>query len=487
MAMRVHTDDGGLLDAEFGVEVEPGSNLLSLVLHSSSGTRTSTGRIPRDVDYRRALGLVLSRLKLRNAVLMDGLVDSPMTASLPEIDRRLFDIPTHLAQVEDVEALRKHLGTVEGRIGHAPGASGGGNNTRRIRLRLLVPGYELQDAARLEADLAVPAAMSISTSPGRSEWHAVAETAVMMVHVSQKPAALLNLSVGLETKTWGFPGDRTYPRYDYVILGVGASPRVQLEQWLNGHTTLYVCQAGARPYQATAPHMPDEIDEGRVKWRTRIGIEPLGRIEDVPLGQSGPLSQQASDALRCSGTQRGFGRIATTDMARLFEWMGLTPQLDSDGLPQVPLSQTKPVVAQSVPDRRSGGRSSGAGRQFDAEKRRAIERHAVDLAREHYTADGWKVEELGKPYDLRLTKLGAEWHVEVKGTTGAPTSVELTANEVQHAREFPDVDLFVVSDITVMGTAPDYVASGGTVTLLAGWEPAGEDLRPTRFEYRIPS
>ncbi|MCO6010046.1 DUF3883 domain-containing protein [Actinoallomurus purpureus] len=485
--MRVMTDDGRQLDAEFKVEVEPEVSLLSLVLESSSGTPTSTDRIPRNVDYRPALGLLLSRLKQRDATLVAGLVDSERTAWLHEAERRFFAEPIRLAEVNDVVALRQRLGTLQGRVGQAPGASGGGNKTRRIRLRLLVPGYELQDAARLEADLAAPAAMSAAALSGLQEGHGFVETAVMMVHVPQTPAALLNLSVGMESNTWGFPGDLDIGQYEYVILGVGASPRVQLDEWLNGSATLYVCQAGAQAYRATAPHMPDEIAEGRVIWRTRIGIEPLGRIDDVPLGSDGPLSLHASDALRRSGTQRGFGRTATTDMTRLFEWMGLAPEPIGQGVPQVPLSRTRPVIVPPTRNRRSRGRSSGAGRQVDARKRQAIEQHAVELAKAHYADEGWEWEELGKPYDLRLTKPGAERHVEVKGTTGAPTSVELTANEVQHAREFPDVDLFVVSDITVTGIAPDFSASGGTVTVLADWEPAEEDLRPTRFEYRLPS
>ncbi|MFC8765879.1 protein NO VEIN domain-containing protein [Streptomyces sp. NPDC057193] len=42
---------------------------------------------------------------------------------------------------------------------------------------------------------------------------------------------------------------------------------------------------------------------------------------------------------------------------------------------------------------------------------------------------------MGKPYDPRCTRNTQERHVEVKGTTGAATSVELTTNEVLHARD----------------------------------------------------
>ncbi|WP_344385742.1 protein NO VEIN domain-containing protein [Streptomyces aureus] len=42
---------------------------------------------------------------------------------------------------------------------------------------------------------------------------------------------------------------------------------------------------------------------------------------------------------------------------------------------------------------------------------------------------------MGKPYDLRCTRGTEERHVEVKRTTGAATSVELTINKVLHARD----------------------------------------------------
>ncbi|GII83989.1 hypothetical protein Ssi03_19790 [Sphaerisporangium siamense] len=312
-----------------------------------------------------------------------------------------------------------------------------------------------------------------------------------MVHVSQTAAGQDNLSFGLETRTWGFPNpleNYAGTKMDFVILGTGAPPRVGLEIWLRNRINLYVCQAVGDLYEGTAPHWPDEIEDQHVKYPTRFGIEPLATLVDVPLGPTGPLPEAASDAIRRSGVDRGNGKPVRFDPEQLFKLMGVTPRRTSAGAAVIPLSRTRFVPPPVQPKRPRGSiHGTGAGRQIDPRKRQAIERHAVDLAIRHYEQAGWTVEEIGKPYDLRLTKPGAERHVEVKGTTGAPTSVELTANEVRHAREFPDVDLFVVSDITVKGSPPDFTTSGGNVTLVPNWEPAEEDLRPTRFEYRIPS
>ncbi|MFE2473706.1 DUF3883 domain-containing protein [Streptomyces mirabilis] len=128
--------------------------------------------------------------------------------------------------------------------------------------------------------------------------------------------------------------------------------------------------------------------------------------------------------------------------------------------------------------------SGGAGYISDPKNRKAIELYAEDLAIAHYEHQGWSVERLGKPYDLRSTQ---ERHVEVKGTTGAPTSVELTINEILHARDKGNtVDLYVVSDITLDTHTDPYTASGGQVGHYLDWEPAEEDLRPRKYEYRLP-
>src|SRR5262249_27594155 len=84
-----------------------------------------------------------------------------------------------------------------------------------------------------------------------------------------------------------------------------------------------------------------------------------------------------------------------------------------------------------------------AGRFADAEMRVAVESHAVKLASDYYREQGYEVTEVGKPYDLLAVKDSEELHVEVKGSTMSVGDVELTINEVRHAREIP-TDLYVV-------------------------------------------
>ncbi|MFB9485502.1 DUF3883 domain-containing protein [Streptomyces filamentosus] len=311
----------------------------------------------------------------------------------------------------------------------------------------------------------------------------------VMVHVGQSTESQRNLVHGIETLTWGFPEKK--PEYEHVtpqfaVLATGASPRVQLPVWLQDTATLYLFQVRGGFYEGTSWHWPDEEAEQRLKYPQRFGIEPLAKLDHVPLGPTGPLTEAGSDAIRRSGTDRGMGKIVQMPAQRLLDLAGIpfaTDQPDDVPLDRSPGFTAEQVESKNKPQRRR----RGAGYISDPKKRKRIEEYAEDLAIAHYEAQGWTVEKLGKPYDLHCTRGTEERHVEVKGTTGAATSVELTINEVLHARNKDNtVDLYVVSDIKIDTTTDDYLPSGGTLTHYTDWEPAEEDLRPRKYEYRLP-
>lgn len=123
----------------------------------------------------------------------------------------------------------------------------------------------------------------------------------------------------------------------------------------------------------------------------------------------------------------------------------------------------------------------------DARLRQAIEKHAVALAIRHYESMGYNVEDVGtrRSYDLHATKGATVLHVEVKGSTASITSVELTTNEIRNAREHL-TDLVVVDQIRRVDdddNVPEL--EGGRFRIWEGWQPADEDLQPTRFDYRL--
>lgn len=150
--MRVADDAGDELNADFSVE--PDGEHLAVVLESAGG-RTADGGV-RNADYRPGLEVLLGRLSALDALLLDALVDSRQVRDLAEDERRLIAEPVWLGRGIDVSALRRRLTSGQGRIGQRPGAPKAGNNSKRLRLRVDVPGYPPQDAVRLERDIAWP-------------------------------------------------------------------------------------------------------------------------------------------------------------------------------------------------------------------------------------------------------------------------------------------------------------------------------------------
>jgi hypothetical protein len=118
VGVRVVDEDGTRLDAEFHVEGD--GDRLALIMESRSGA--SGSRPPPN----RALSVLLIRL-----------------------------------------AALTSIGTTQSKVGQPPGASKGGNATKRIRLRLDLPGYSVVDAARLADALSTPVA-GLYQSPARS-------------------------------------------------------------------------------------------------------------------------------------------------------------------------------------------------------------------------------------------------------------------------------------------------------------------------------
>ena len=130
----------------------------------------------------------------------------------------------------------------------------------------------------------------------------------------------------------------------------------------------------------------------------------------------------------------------------------------------------------------------GQGFQLDQDVKVAVEAHAMNAATEFY-GKAWKVEDVHgtESYDLICRRDSEVKHVEVKGTTTDGAEVILTRNEVRHAREYPCVALFVLSNITVERAEDGTVtATGGTRRIYAPWRLDDGILTPLGFRYQVP-
>jgi len=128
-------DDGSVLDATFEVACVP---VFDIVFHHKS--RGKGDPRAENQDYHEALELLLARLAERGATILEISVDSRVARALPPAERRLaLDFPIRTAPDTDVQALRLRITSAQKPIARRPDARpGGGNDQRRIRMRLTV-------------------------------------------------------------------------------------------------------------------------------------------------------------------------------------------------------------------------------------------------------------------------------------------------------------------------------------------------------------
>lgn len=148
------------------------------------------------------------------------------------------------------------------------------------------------------------------------------------------------------------------------------------------------------------------------------------------------------------------------------------------------------AAASTPPIPESAG---GQGYQQAADVRRAVEMRAMDVARGHFEKQG-KVSYVHSfsSYDILVERPnGAKLRVEVKGSQGSPTAVQLTIGEVKSANgAHPETALAIVSNIVVKvtgkGKKRKVKANAGNLRVIQPWRPEPAGLKPIVFQYKLP-
>lgn len=126
---------------------------------------------------------------------------------------------------------------------------------------------------------------------------------------------------------------------------------------------------------------------------------------------------------------------------------------------------------------------TGQGRGLSAEERALVENQAMACAEKWLLDEGYEVKDVHRTSscDFLASKGGEEIVVEVKGTTGALSSVLLTSNEVAlHRAKFPRNMLILVHGIDLLNARKK--AYGGTVTVLSPWDLDQMRLVPISYQ-----
>lgn len=244
--------------------------------------------------------------------------------------------------------------------------------------------------------------------------------------------------------------------------------------------------------RAVVKAMEECDDLGREAFLDKHGFRPAESYFVVYDGQRYDSKAIAGVAFKYQHPEHGpldsseFSGGRATVKPKL-ESLGFTVEVEKGDNAPIQTGGRAPNSASSS----SGTPSSDTqGYSLTAEERRLVEMHAVKRASEHFRQDWDTVEDVGtrESYDLHCKREGDEFHVEVKGTTGAGDSIILTANEVEHARNwYPKVALVIVSEIELDRSGSPPQVSGGEKTVYDPWDIQEWSLSPTKYDCRRPS
>lgn len=132
--VQIIESDGTNTGATFAVEKVEGAKTIRF---DSRGTTAGTHA------YRRGMVLLLQRLSYAGITIEEIAIETKTTRHLSRAQRSLqlpeatrFPLQPKAYSEDNAEALRAMIHTAAARAGRAPGAKGGGNGTKRLRIYL---------------------------------------------------------------------------------------------------------------------------------------------------------------------------------------------------------------------------------------------------------------------------------------------------------------------------------------------------------------
>ncbi len=130
------------------------------------------------------------------------------------------------------------------------------------------------------------------------------------------------------------------------------------------------------------------------------------------------------------------------------------------------------------------------GFQSNAQIRRSIEEHAMNVAKEELQNLGFsnfKRTAERECYDYMCEYGESSYYVEVKGTQTPGMSVILTRNEVEHAKQFPNNSIFViVHSVKVRRNGSSFHVSEGLTRVHSPWTLRSDTVEPIHFKWILP-
>ena len=306
-------------------------------------------------------------------------------------------------------------------------------------------------------------------------------------------------------KTWGFRGETVRVQKTLIpwlrFFSSAKSPSAQ-----RGWFCVYLFDAAGTGVYLALQHGSTNLVEGEYRPRPPEDLARLvawGREVLAPVIQSNltlvqPMALQGEDlagayerstilAKFYSATDLPNDEVLFNDAAEFAEYLKLIYDAQALGLaPSTPPPEVLEVetVAAGQPERRGIGQGFG----LSTSERRAVEMHAMRLAKAHLESCQWRVRDVSasKPYDFLCKRGSEEMIVEVKGTTSTGEQIVLTKNEIAaHCMRHPNNALIVVHSISLTRASDTPSADGGELIVLSPWEIKESQLQPLAFQYIV--
>lgn len=193
----------------------------------------------------------------------------------------------------------------------------------------------------------------------------------------------------------------------------------------------------------------------------------LGARADLPrtFEKATAISSQVLFSEIEDETIRHFLRLAIARLVEIYD----SQSVGRDVSPGEEAANEIAVISRPVATKRRG-----QGFSLSSTDRKAIELHAMDLATEWLTKNGYghSNKSATESYDLLATQADSEFFVEVKGTTSDDCqTILMTRNEIElHRKNKGNTALIIVSKIRMDRTTTPPSTSGGEVEVFWGWD-----------------
>lgn len=173
------------------------------------------------------------------------------------------------------------------------------------------------------------------------------------------------------------------------------------------------------------------------------------------------------------------------DLKRFVSMLGVLYHAQMLGQSPEAVSPEIAAIEQIVRPNKKGGQGFG----LTGMERKAVELRAMKLAIAELVSRGYETKDVSakESFDVLAESPGrGKLYVEVKGTTGGPHSIVVTANEVKVMREnAPATALAIVHGITLDRSEASPTASGGELIFISPWYIREEALKPLSYVYQV--